>query len=73
MNAAIAGTFPPNVAPEPRDAAIISCELRAAADRLAYLAKRVASGACEGAISDLDSLALGVSRAACELRQGGRE
>ena len=70
---------PPNVPPAPRDPATIAQDVMDAAERLDMLAHRIfAAGDATGEPEtfELDALACGISRAACELRarhraQGG--
>lgn len=68
---AVCGCMPPNQAPAPRDPATIAQELADAAERLDMLAHRIfAAGDATGEPEtfELDALACGISRAACELR-----
>jgi len=75
----VCGCTPPNLAPAPRDPATVAQELADAADRLDLLAHRIfaaGEGTGEPETFELDALACGISRAACELRarhraQGG--
>jgi hypothetical protein len=75
----VCGCMPPNLAPAPRDPATVAQELADAAERLDMLAHRIfAAGDATGEPEtfELDALACGISRAACELRarhraQGG--
>lgn len=68
---AVCGCVPPNLAPAPRDPATVAQELTNAAERLDMLAHRIfAAGDATGEPEtfELDALACGISRAACELR-----
>lgn len=80
MNArAVCGCTPPNVPPPPRDPATIAQDLADAAEHLDVIAYRMfALGGDTGETEtvELDALAVGIGRAACELRahqraQGG--
>lgn len=79
MNArACCGCTPPNVPPPPRDSATIAQELADAAEHLDAIAHRMfALGDDTGELETaaLDALAVGIGRAACELRmrQRGRD
>jgi hypothetical protein len=75
---AVCGCTPPNVPPAPRDPATIAQDLADAAEHLDAIAHRVfALGGDTGdaEIAALDALAVGIGRAACELRmrQHGKE
>jgi hypothetical protein len=68
---AVCGCAPPTVPPAPRDPLTIAQGLADAAERLDVIAYRMimlgdATGERETA--DLDALAVGIGRAACELR-----
>ncbi|MGN6728466.1 MAG: hypothetical protein ACTHJG_01390 [Rhodanobacteraceae bacterium] len=70
---------PPNLPPAPRDSSTIAGELANAAEHLDAFAHRMfalGDGVGEHETAELDALALGIGRAACELRarlsaQGG--
>jgi hypothetical protein len=72
MNArAVCGCTPPNLAPVPREPYTIAEGLADAAEYLHALAERInALGDDTGELepAELDALACGISRAACELR-----
>ena len=63
--------MPPNLAPVPRDPATIAQDLADAAERLDVIAYRMfvqGSDTGEREAAELDALAEGIKRAACELR-----
>jgi hypothetical protein len=67
----VCGCTPPNLAPAPRDAAMIAQELADAAEHLDVIAYRMfvqGSDTGEREPVELDALAEGIKRAACELR-----
>lgn len=68
MTAPTVGTYPPNLAPEPRTAWTIAGELSDAAERLHALAERLAADPAAAVIADVDALARGIQRACIELR-----
>lgn len=76
---AACGYTPPNLPPPPRDPATIAQDLADAAERLDVIAYRMfvlGDDTGEKETADLDALAVGIGRAACELRlrqraQGG--
>ena len=65
------GCTPPNVAPSPREPAIIAGELADAAEYMDALANRIhalGTDCGERESAELDVLAQGLGRVACELR-----
>ena len=63
--------MPPNLAPVPRDPATIAQDLADAAERLDVIAYRMfvqGNDTGERETAELDALAEGIKRAACELR-----
>lgn len=62
---------PRNVAPAPRCASAIACDLWSASHALLDLAGRITAG--RAVATDLDALALGLQRCAAELRMGGAD
>lgn len=68
---AYCGCTPPNVPPPPRDPATIAQDLADAAERLDVIAYRMfalGDDTGERETAELDVLAVGIGRAACELR-----
>lgn len=68
---AVCGCTPLNVPPPPRDPVTIAQDLADAAEHLDVIAYRMfalGDDTGEGAITELDALAVGIGRAACELR-----
>ncbi|MES2403169.1 MAG: hypothetical protein V4567_02400 [Pseudomonadota bacterium] len=68
---AVCGCTPPNVPPPTRDPATIAQGLADAAEHLDVIAYRMfalGDDTGERAITELDALAVGIGRAACELR-----
>jgi hypothetical protein len=72
MNArALCGYAPPNLPPPPRNPATIAQDLADAAERLDAIAHRIfalGDDTGEPETAELGALALGIGRAACELR-----
>lgn len=67
----VCGSTPPNLPPAPHDPVTIAEGLADAAERLAMLADRVhalCDDTGEQETTELDALAVGIGRAACELR-----
>ena len=65
------GCTPPTVPPPPRDFATIAQDLADAAEHLDAIAHRILAlgdDTGERETADLDALAVGIGRAACELR-----
>lgn len=65
------GCTPPNVPPAPRDPVTIAQDLADAAERLDVIAFRMfalGDDTGERETAELDALAVGIGRAACELR-----
>ncbi len=68
---AYCGCTSPNVPPPPRDPATIAQDLADAAERLYAIAQRtfvLSDDTGERGTAELDALAVGIGRAACELR-----
>jgi hypothetical protein len=68
---AYCGCTPPNVPPPPRDPATIAQDLADAAEHLDAIAHRMfalGDDTGEHETAELDTLAVGIGRAACELR-----
>jgi hypothetical protein len=68
---AICGCTPPNLPPPPRDPATIAQDLADAAEHLDVIAYRMfmqGDDTGERETAELDALAVGIGRAACELR-----
>lgn len=76
MNArAVCGYAPPNLPPPPRDPATIAQDLADAAEHLDAIAHRIfalGDDTGEPETAELDALAVGIGRAACELRMHRR-
>lgn len=69
------GCTPPTVPPAPRDPATIAQDLADAAERLDVIAYRMfvqGDDTGESETADLDALAVGIGRVACELRMRQR-
>lgn len=68
---AVCGCAPPTVPPAPRDPVAIAQDLADAAERLDVIAYRMfalGDDTGERESTELDALAVGIGRAACELR-----